>query len=1220
MTLVRDLFDLPEHIGKGDFVLQLSRGVEHPEETVNSYVVTEPLVDAFDRALGLVGSSLKSGRSQAAYLHGSFGSGKSHFMAVLSLLLRGHEVAWRVPELHALRDKYGFVGKKKLLELHFHMVGKDNIESAILGGYVDHVAEHYPEATIPGVFADDQLFEDARRMLDELGDAAFFAPMNAGVQATAQEGWGEFAGEALWDRERFDRAASSPDVREREKLFSALVKTRFTAYAQERRNFIGLDEGLAVIARHARELGHDAIVLFLDELILWLSHRASESGWLHNEVQKMVKLVEAQEATRDIPIVSFIARQRNLAEMVGEQYAGADAARLQDSLKHWEGRYDTITLEDRNLPAIIEKRVLKPKNEEASRELDRAFETLRKNAGSSWDALLGREDAASFRRTYPFSPALVESLVALSSFLQRERTAIRVLMEMLVEHMDDLGPGEVVRVGDLFDLLAGGEEAVDGTMRARFETAKQLYNYQLRPIIQEQQGTATAERCQRLRDDHPTRIGCSNCAELACRADNRLAKTLLTAALVPQVPALKDLTAGRLHALNYGSVRSRIAGTEAGQVAQRLRKWASEISQLRVGDQLDPSVSVQLEGVDVGPILEAARDHDTLGARQRVLRDLLFDSMGQDKINDWGKDIKLKWRGTDRVGHLRFGNVRRMTAEQLTCPENHDWRLIVDYPFDEPGFGPNDDRQVIDAFMDEGDGSWTLVWLPHFLSASANKLLGELVILEHILESKDTERKYIADLSIENQARASLDLSNLRNQKRARLRLILEQAYGLAKAEPDVLDSGAMVDQQLVVLKPGAVVQQTLAANLADALDNYVPALLEARYPRHPRFTKALTPKRVEDVVERFGELVDSDDKRIAADRGLVEEINGTLGVLGLARTTENAVHLVEDRTLAEIERRRAQSAIDEPTAAQVRAWVDEGGRMGLQPPALDLVLRCYARWAKRTFMSLDKPYAASAKQVVPGDVILEKPELPSQVAWAKAYDLAGAMLGVSLAGRALHADNLKRFEAVLGARLKERAKAAAALPGALRGRLDELGLDVGVDRMRTARSGDALVTALQGKGAVLQVNALAEFNAETSARAVGQSLADAEQAVAVLENKLVFGVFHQLATQRATLPGAEEVLENVVAALRQDEINVSLAPRLEQLAEEGQRLLSPPVVEAAPKKGRRVLHRVTLAGDGARAREALEEALAQVDDAAKEHGQDVAVTGSLEISVPEKP
>jgi hypothetical protein len=60
---------------------------------LKDYVVTERLLENFDEALGLIRASLDGHTSKAAYLHGSFGSGKSHFMAVLHALLRGDRTA-----------------------------------------------------------------------------------------------------------------------------------------------------------------------------------------------------------------------------------------------------------------------------------------------------------------------------------------------------------------------------------------------------------------------------------------------------------------------------------------------------------------------------------------------------------------------------------------------------------------------------------------------------------------------------------------------------------------------------------------------------------------------------------------------------------------------------------------------------------------------------------------------------------------------------------------------------------------------------------------------------------------------------------------------------------------------------------------------------------------------------------------------------------------------
>lgn len=95
--LLRELIDIPERVHQGDFVLRLTEGVRDATSTLDTYVITPQLRVAFDEALGLIGSALADGRSKASYLHGSFGSGKSHVMAVLHALPRGDLAAGHCP-------------------------------------------------------------------------------------------------------------------------------------------------------------------------------------------------------------------------------------------------------------------------------------------------------------------------------------------------------------------------------------------------------------------------------------------------------------------------------------------------------------------------------------------------------------------------------------------------------------------------------------------------------------------------------------------------------------------------------------------------------------------------------------------------------------------------------------------------------------------------------------------------------------------------------------------------------------------------------------------------------------------------------------------------------------------------------------------------------------------------------------------------------------------
>ena len=66
-----------------------------------------------------------------------------------------------MPELAKVCAKHGWVENKKFLLVPYHMIGARNMESAILGGYVDHVMQLHPDAPLPGVYLADDIFKNA---------------------------------------------------------------------------------------------------------------------------------------------------------------------------------------------------------------------------------------------------------------------------------------------------------------------------------------------------------------------------------------------------------------------------------------------------------------------------------------------------------------------------------------------------------------------------------------------------------------------------------------------------------------------------------------------------------------------------------------------------------------------------------------------------------------------------------------------------------------------------------------------------------------------------------------------------------------------------------------------------------------------------------------------------------------------------------------------------
>ncbi len=117
-----------------------------------------------------------------------------------------------------------------------------------------------------------------------------------------------------------------------------------------------------------------------------------------------------------------VKRQRNLRKLIGETISGASKLNFEDSVDWSDGRFAVIKVEDRNLPMIASKRVIKPRSAAAKQELDAAFEATANIRKEVMDTLLANEyDREMFHLIYPFSPALMETLIAASSMLQRER-------------------------------------------------------------------------------------------------------------------------------------------------------------------------------------------------------------------------------------------------------------------------------------------------------------------------------------------------------------------------------------------------------------------------------------------------------------------------------------------------------------------------------------------------------------------------------------------------------------------------------------------------------------------------------------------------------------------------------------------------------------------------------------------------------------------------------
>ncbi len=1112
-TLLREVIDIPERVGADDYVLRLTDSTnddQHIRATLDEYVITDSLRDNFFSAINLVSDALTKDTSRAAYLTGSFGSGKSHFMAVLYALLGNHP-AVRTAKFQELTGRYdGELSGTNILRLTYHLLGAKSLEQAVLRGYVEQISRLHPDAPLPAVHVSDTLLVDAENLRTRMGDDEFLSGLGAG--SGTGDGWGGLLG-AGWDLPRYQaaRTASAEDP-ERRQLVSALVSSYFGSFT-ETADYVDLDRGLVVISEHAKSLGYHGVVLFLDELVLWLAFSLRDTEFFARESQKITKLVESSGRQRAIPLMSFISRQMDLRKWFADAGAsGAEQEALDRAFQYQQGRFREIELGDDNLAEVAKARLLKPRDDAAQAILDDAFANLTRRP-EVWDVLrdsLNTDDKhrgaseAEFRLTYPFSPVLVSTLRNLSSVMQRERTALKVMQRMLVDRRDTLTVDDLIPVGDSFDYIVEGGEPIDSHAGAMFKAAHELYQSRLLPSLLEKHSVSTEQL-----DTDPASV------PLGFRGQERIAKTLLLSAIAPNVPALRDITAPRLAALNHGSIRSRMAGGESRVVLGVVREWSQkDIPEISVSDAANPVIRVQLADVDYQSILDRVRGEDNSGRRRVLLRKLVHQALGvssgQDDLGGAATRTVI-WRGSRREVDIVFGNVRDAASlpEQSFDNRPGTWRVVVDYPFDEAGHTSADDVSRMDRLVTSGDRH-TVVWLPRFFSDSAVEDLALLVKLDWLFTgSGDRWTENSDHLSATDRAQARGILENLFSGTMTSFGNLLKQAYGIEPADPKRITAESAQFDVLTSLSRDFDPALPPAASLEDAFLKIVDQAFSAIYPSHPLFDPAadeVTARNFETVREYVEKASTHRDGRVPTnpgnDRKVVRRVAGPLRV---GKATEDHYLFGEDSFAywaGELD--RAAHAATPLTVGVLQQHVESlTPAWGLRPEARDLVISAWALLRKRAWFEAGSAITPPALGRMRPNIELRAEELPEQHAWDDARTNASTLFGYTMARTYLTGANVADFATQVRTKANESISELGYLIDELDLAHQRLGVAAGSgDRLVIARALHHFVEKLSGTaGAVAVIDAMAAITLPVALETAGQIRNDAARDTRALRN-----------------------------------------------------------------------------------------------------------------------
>ena len=341
---------------------------------------------------------------------------------------------------------------------------------------------------------------------------------------------------------------------------------------------------------------------------------------------------------------------------------------------------------------------------------------------------------------------------------------------------------------------------------------------------------------------------------------------------MPQVESLRSLTADRLAALNHGTIRTPIAGKEGQEVLRRCKNWAASVGEVKIGEEANPTISIQLSGVDTEGIISQASGEDRHGNRVQRVRQMLYEQAGVEREGDFEQSYELMWKNTRCSCVVIFRNIRELADSSLENEDGGDWKLVIDFPFDEPGHGPRDDLSKIQAFkQSHPKGAKTICWVPAFFSDDAKKDLGLLVTLEDILTGK-RYAQYSSHLSPQDRQAAKSLLENRRSVLRERVQSHLDAPYGLEPLLAGSLDTVHDLEpsERFVSLHEGFEPRPPVAANLAGAMNHLVCQAHEDEFPAAPDFEFEIKSSNLKKVFEIVSPAALATDDRCPLTRPCV--------------------------------------------------------------------------------------------------------------------------------------------------------------------------------------------------------------------------------------------------------------------------------------------------------------------------------------------------------------
>lgn len=573
--------------------------------------------------------------------------------------------------------------------------------------------------------------------------------------------------------------------------------------------------------------------------------------------------------------------------------------------------------------------------------------------------------------------------------MQRERTALRLLYELLVVHYPALPLGSFLPVGSAFEAIFPEDEKPQGRKKLDdLASVHRLYYESFRPAMH--------EMLERAKNDESFAFD-----ESDHRVLDQLVKTVLLAELSHRLKA-GGLTVERLVRLNEVDVAGHTDRAKMTKARQALVELARKVHALQVtGDGKEARVGVVLHGANVEEHLERARGK--VGAqhvRLRVFGRFLREALGL-KGKEWEDGlegrISVPWKGTRRSGSLAIKNVRELSNAQFKPEQGERFRILIDYPWDEPGFGVEADRERAQAVRNREGLIPTLCWLPRHMTSHELDALTDCAAADYLCSPAGAELL---------EGLAPHDRTQVMQQADARRSMMKKQVIeSLARLYREHGQLYALID---------GVLDHAPDPDLARNVERFAQSLLDRQYPQHPVFDVEPSGKNMQTVWGWLLSAADASDGSMAYDDADAKLLKGIAGALELVDLRQTRGRLRQDT--------RYLKAILERASGERVPWgpIDEtlaGPPYGFEPITRNLLLLFVARLhSYRILDESGEPLAIELDSRLRSGLVLERAQLVTVAEWTRLRGLGPALFdGVASPDAHRTVSEQDRYARVLG-------------------------------------------------------------------------------------------------------------------------------------------------------------------------------------------------------------